>query len=91
MNRTLRKALMTTWLLKRTYNLDRISINIESYMNKQNICISFLRKSKTQYFNSIDVKNVIDNKKFWKNIIPKVSNICKTANTIILVKNEDSL
>ena len=49
---------------------------------------NILRKSKKQYFNNSDVKNVTDNKKFWKTIKPKFSNKCKTANTIILVENE---
>ena len=38
-----------------------------------------------QYFNNTDVKNVKDNKKFWKTIRPKFPNKCKTANTVILV------
>ena len=49
---------------------------------------NILRKSKKQYFNNSDVKNVTDNKTFWKTIKPKFSNKCKTANTIILVENE---
>ena len=47
--------------------------------------MDLLRKSKKQYFNNIDVKNVTDSKKFPKTIGPKFSNKCKTANTIILV------
>ena len=40
-----------------------------------------------QYFHNTDVKNVTDNKKFWKTITPKFSNKCKTANKFILVEN----
>ena len=39
----------------------------------------------------MDVKNVTDNKKFWKTIKLKFSNKCKTANTIILVEDEKIL
>ena len=76
MNRTLRKALMTKSQLKRRYKLGRISINFENYMKKRNICVNLLRKSKTQYFNNVHVKKLVDNKKFWKTITPKCSNIC---------------
>ena len=38
-----------------------------------------------------DVKNLTDNKEFWKNIRPKFPNKCKTANTIILVEDEKIL
>ena len=78
-------------MLKRRYNLDRTTINLEKYKKQRNICVNLLRKSKNQYFNNIDVENVTDNKKFWKSIRPKFSNKCKTANIIILVEDEKIL
>ena len=91
MNKTLRKAIMTRPMLKRRYNLDRTTINFEKYKKQLNIYVNLLRKSKKQYFNNTDVKNLTDNKKFWKIIRPKFSNKCKTANTIILVEDEKIL
>ena len=91
MNRTLRKAIMTRSKLKRRYILDRTTVNFEKYKKQRNICVNLLRKIKKQYFNSIDVKNITDNKKFWKTDKPKFSNKYKTANTIILVKYEKIL
>ena len=64
MNRTLRKAIMTRSKLKRRYKLDRTTINFENYKKQRNIFVNLLRKSKKQYFNNIDVKNVTYNKKF---------------------------
>ena len=91
MNKTLRKAIMTRSKLKTRYNLDRPTINLENYTKQRNICVSLLRKSKKQYFNNIDIKDVMDNKKFWKTILPKFSNKCKTANKIIFVEDEKIL
>ena len=91
MNKTLRKAIMTRSMLKRRYNLDRTTINFEKYKKQLNIYVNLLRKSKKQYFNNTDVKNLTHNKKFWKIIRPKFSNKCKTANTIILVEDEKIL
>ena len=91
MNKTLRKAIMTRSMLKRRYNLDRTTINFEKYKKQLNIYVNLLRKSKKQYFNNTDVKNLTDNKKFWKIIRPKFSNKCKTTNTIILVEDEKIL
>ena len=82
---------MTRSMLKRRYNLDRTTINFEKYKKQLNIYVNLLRKSKKQYFNNTDVKNLTDNKKFWKIIRPKFSNKCKTANTIILVEDEKIL
>ena len=87
MNRTLRKAIMTRTTLKMMYNLDRTTISFEKYKKQCNICVNLLRRVKKQYFSNTDVKNVTDNKKFWKTIRPKFLNKCKTANTIILVED----
>ena len=73
---------MTTSKLKRRYNLERTTINFENCKKYHNICANLLRKSKKQYFNNNNVKNVTDNKKFWKTVRPKFSNKCQTTNTI---------
>ena len=91
MNRTVRKAFMSNPKLKRRYNLDRTPINFENYKKQLNFCVNLLRTSKKQYFNNIDVKNVTDNKMFWKTIRPKFWNKCKTANIIILFEDEKIL
>ena len=51
----------------------------------------FLVKVTKQYFNNTGVKNVTNNKKFWKTITRKFSNKCKIASRIILVENEKIL
>ena len=82
---------MTRCKPKRRYKLDRTTINFENYKKQRHICVNLLRKSKKQYFNNIDFKNVTDNEKLWKTIRQKFPNKCKTANTIILVENEKNL
>ena len=78
---------MTRSKLENSCNLGRTSINFENYKKQRNICVNLLRKSKKQYFNNIDVKNVMGNKKFWRTIRPKLSKKCKTTKRIILVEN----
>ena len=74
MNKVLRKVIVTRSKLKRRYNLDRTNINFEKYKKLRSLCIDRLRKSKKQYFNNIDPKNITNNKKFWKTIRPKFLN-----------------
>ena len=57
MNRTLSKDIMTRSKLKKSYNLDRTTINFKNYKKQRNICVNLLRSSKKQYFNNIGVKN----------------------------------
>ena len=38
------------------------------------MCVTLLRKSKREYFNNLNEKNVCDNKKFWRVVKPLLSN-----------------
>ena len=40
---------------------------------KQRNCVSLLRKSKRNYYSNLNVKDITDNKKFWKTIKPLFS------------------
>ena len=51
---------MTRSKLKRRYNLEKTILNFENCKKQHNICVNLLHKSKTQYFNNTDVKNVMD-------------------------------
>ena len=47
-------------------------------------CVKLLRKSKQDYFNNIDIKNVSDTKKFWRTIKLYFSNKGLNSNKIFL-------
>ena len=38
----------------------------EAYKKQQNLCVSLLRQNKIDYFETLDIKSVNDNKMFWK-------------------------
>ena len=67
MNRTLRKAIMTSSKLKRRYNIDRTTVNFKNYKKQPKISVNLLCKSEKQYFNNIDVENVMEFLKVLKN------------------------
>ena len=79
---------MTRSKIKGKSNLKRTTINFENYKKQRTICVKFSHKIKTKYFRNIDVKNVTDNKKFWKTISQRNWKKCKAENTIILVEND---
>ena len=39
-----------------------------NYKRQRNRCLSILRKTKKEYFNSLNIKQVSDNKLFWKSV-----------------------
>ena len=40
------------------------------YSAQRNLCVSLARKTKKEYFDNLDLRNVVDNKKFWKTVKP---------------------
>ena len=42
----------------------------QAFVKKRNYCVSLLRESKINYYSNRNVKDITDNKKFWKTIKP---------------------
>ena len=56
-------------ILKSRSNKDR-----EAYKKQRKLCVSLLRQHKKDYFETLDIKSVTDNKVFWKRVAPLFSN-----------------
>ena len=85
MNKGLSKVFMTRSRLRNKYFSDRANENKVRYNKQRNYCENLLRKSKRDYYNNLDVKLVIDNKKFWKTVKPLFSekhSICRNTTLI---------
>ena len=55
----------------------------EAYKKQRNLCVSLLRQNKKGYFETLDIKSVIDDKMFWKTVAPFFSNKSKASNTTL--------
>ena len=49
------------------------------------MCVTLLRKSNREYYQNLSVKNVCDNKNFWKVVKPLLSNKIMSSEKITLV------
>ena len=65
MTKELRKEIMLLSKLKNKFNKERNHINWCNYKRQRNHCLSILPKTKKEYFNSLNIKQVSDNKLFW--------------------------
>ena len=63
MSKALRKS-----NFKNIYNKYRTEDNWANYKKQINFCVNLLRKTKTEYFQKLNVKDLSDNRKFWKTI-----------------------
>ena len=83
MSKALRKAIMNGSKLKNT-NKRRTDVNWANYKKQRNFCVTLLRRTKKEYFQNLNVKDLSDNKKFWKLIKPYFSNKGLNSNKILL-------
>ena len=70
MTKELRKKIMLRSKIKNKFNKETNHIKLCNYKRQRNRCLSILRKTKKEYFNSINIKQVSENKLFCKNIKP---------------------
>ena len=70
MTKALRKAIMTRSSFKNAYLKTRNSKNWGNCKKQRNFCANLLKKTKSEYFRNLNIKDLNDNKKFWKKIIP---------------------
>ena len=87
MTKKLHKEVMTRSRLLNKYNKNRTYENWSNYKKQRNICKNIVKKTKADYFNNIDIKNTIDNKRFSTAMKPFLTDKSKTCNNIILNEN----
>ena len=73
--------------LRNKFNKSHTSVNLQSCKKQWNKFSKVLRKAKQKYRNNLNFKSITGTNKFWKTVKPLFSNKNKTANTIILNKN----
>ena len=84
-----RKAIMHRFGLKNFFNKNRTPKTWDSYEKQRDFCVNFLRKTKKEYFENINVKDINDNKKFWETIKPFFSNKGLNTNKLMLIEDNN--
>ena len=59
--------------------------------NKKRICVNLLRNTKGNYFGNLNLKNISDNRKFWKTIRPYFSKKRSNCNKYLLLEKDVSI
>ena len=73
--------------LRNKFLKDRNKENKSRHWKQRNYCVSLIRKMKKDYYSNLDIKNVTDNKTFWKTIKPFLSDKIVSTERIILIDN----
>ena len=91
MTKDLSKEIMTRSRLRNKYLKDKTEENRLLYTQQRNKCVSLLRKTKINYYENLNVKDITDNKKFWTTAKPFLSDKSKTNDKIHLNENGELL
>ena len=88
MNKAISKAVMDRTRLRNKFLNNRSAENKLAYNRQRNYCVSLTPKSKRDYYNNFDNRNVTDNKLFWKTFEPLFSDKGPMRQKIILIEND---
>ena len=86
----LSKAIMKRSKLRNNYFLKKTDANKILHKKQRNYCVSLLRKSKTNYYENLDEKEVSENKLLWKVIKPSLSDKSCVKEQINLVEKGET-
>ena len=73
MTKTLSKSITERTHLRNTFLKNPIIANKLAYTKQRKFCVSLLAKVKREYFSNLNESNITDNRKFWQNIKPFLS------------------
>ena len=91
MNKNISKAIMTRSRLRNTFLRNRTPENRIAYNQQRNFCVSLIRETKREYFNSLNEKLITDNKLFWNTIKPFFPDKGATREKYTLIEEEEIL
>ncbi len=74
--------------LQNKYEKSKASLDLNAFRKHRNYVSRLYKKQRRKFYNSIDLRNFMDNKKFWKNVNPLFSDKSKSQNKITLVDND---
>ena len=86
MNKILNKAIMNRSRLKNRFLANRNEENRKAFKKQRNYCVGLFRKEKKKFYNNLDIKNITDNRLFWKTVKPFFSEKSQHREKITLIE-----
>ena len=83
----MKRSKLRNKFLKTRNNIDKFNYN-----KQRSFCVSLIKikiKIKSKYFANLNIKDVTDNKWFWKTIKPSFSDKSKNSERIVLKENDE--
>ena len=89
--KAMRVAIMKRSELTTKYRANPTNENKKAYKKQKNFCNRLYKKERKKYYDNIDLKDIIDNRKFWKTVKPFLSNKTKNSQKICLKEKDETI
>ena len=89
LTKEINKEIMTRSRLRNKFLRCRSDENKKAYNEQRNRCVKLVRSAKKAHYSNLSIKDVNDNKKFWKIVKPLFSEKVNTNENITLVENNN--
>ena len=88
MTKALRKAIYTRSNLRNRYNKSRSQEKWNAFKKQRNKCVRILRQTTLDYYKTLEIKCLTNNRNFWKTVKPLFSNKIYASSKTTLLENE---
>ena len=86
------KAIMKCSELATKYHKTKSIEDYNNYKKQRNFCSKLYKKEREKFYDNLGIKNITDNKKFWKTLKPSLNDKAKCGSSEInLVENDEIL
>ena len=86
-SKTLSNAIMRRSELETKYLKTKTQTNLKLYKKHKNLCSKLYKRERRKNYESLDMKNVLDSKEFWKTMRPFLSDKNTVFSQISIEKN----
>ena len=76
-------------IIRNRYDKCKSQEKWNAFKKQRNKCVKILRKAKVDYYGNLDLKNISDNRKFWKTVKPLFSDKIQTLGSITLLEGDE--
>ena len=91
MSKELHKAIMKRSRLRNIFLKHRTDTNKKNYNSQRNLFKKLLKNTKKFYFENLDTKKIIDNRSFWRTVLPLFTQISSKGEKISLADDSKTI
>ena len=87
-NKKITKEIMKRSRLRNKFLHSKSDIDRKAYNKQRNICVTLIRQEKKNFYSNLNMRDVADNKMFWKKVRPLFTDKIQTKSKITLIEKK---